>query len=61
MAGKQLTISLTSDQQKQIKNVTGKSISALHIDIASTGALPEADLEKISGGTIDTFLKLKLW
>lgn len=50
MAGKKLTINLTPEQQKQIKDATGKSIKELNIDISSTGDLTEKDLERLSGG-----------
>ena len=50
MAGNNLTIKLTDDQQKQIKNATGKSITELNIDLASTGQLSEKDLGDVSGG-----------
>jgi hypothetical protein len=50
MAGNILTIKLTDDQQKQIKNATGKSITELNIDLASTGQLSEKDLGGVSGG-----------
>jgi hypothetical protein len=47
MAGNKLTIKLTDDQQKQIKDATGKSITELNIDVA---ALSSKDLDKIAGG-----------
>jgi hypothetical protein len=50
MAGKKLTINLTAEQQKQIKDATGKNIKELNIDISSTGNLSEKDLEGLSGG-----------
>ena len=50
MAGKKLTIKLTSDQQKQIKDATGKSIRELNIDLTSPGTLSDKDLEAVSGG-----------
>jgi hypothetical protein len=50
MAGKKLTINLTPEQQKQIKEATGKSIKELNIDISTTGQLSETDLEGLSGG-----------
>ena len=52
MAGKKLTITLTSDQQKQIKDATGKSIRELNIDLSSPGTLSDKDLEAVSGGTV---------
>jgi hypothetical protein len=50
MAGNKLTIKLTDDQQKQIKNATGKSITELSIDLASAAHLTEKDLENVAGG-----------
>jgi hypothetical protein len=50
VAGNKLTIKLTDDQQKQIKNATGRSITELNIDVASTGHLSEKDLGEVSGG-----------
>ena len=58
MAGKTLTITLTEDQQRQIKNATGKTVSKLHIDLDSTGGLTDKELDQVSGGT--TFLKYEL-
>lgn len=57
MAGNKLTIKLTDDQQKQIKNGTGKSITELNIDLSSTGSLSEKDLDQVAGGAIDIFFK----
>ena len=51
MEGNRLTIQLTDDQQRQIKNVTGKSLTELNIDLASTGQLSRQDLEKVAGGS----------
>jgi hypothetical protein len=50
MAGDKLTIKLTADQQKQIKDATGKSITELGVDVASMEALSGQDLDKVSGG-----------
>jgi hypothetical protein len=52
MAGNVLTIKLTDDQQKQIRDATGKSITELNIDLASTGHLSEKDLEQVAGGAL---------
>jgi hypothetical protein len=46
----QTAITLTDDQQKQIKAATGKSITEFNIDFASLGNLSEKDLEKVAGG-----------
>jgi hypothetical protein len=50
MAEKQLKIELTGDQQKQIKDATGKSLTHLNLDLDSTGALSDKDLDKAAGG-----------
>jgi cell division protein ZapA (FtsZ GTPase activity inhibitor) len=50
MAGKKLTIALTAEQRKQIKDATGKSIKELNVDLASTGGLSDKDLEAVTGG-----------
>jgi hypothetical protein len=52
MAGNKLTIKLTADQQAQIRDATGKSITELNIDLSSTGNLSEKDLENVAGGVI---------
>jgi hypothetical protein len=52
MAGNKLTIKLTHDQQNQIKNATGKSITELNIDVSATGDLTDKDLDNVSGGAI---------
>lgn len=52
MAAKKLTITLTEDQQKQIKDATGRSIKELNIDGAATGELSEKDLDDLSGGRV---------
>ena len=50
MAGDKLTIKLTDDQQTQIKNATGKSVTELNINVAATGNLAETDLDQVCGG-----------
>jgi uncharacterized protein (DUF1778 family) len=50
MAKENLTLKLTNDQQKQIREATGKNISELTIEIASKGQLTEEDLKHIAGG-----------
>ena len=59
MSSNKLTLKLTGEQQKQIKDATGKSIGQLHIDLGSTGGLSDTDLDKVTGGALfDAFLKL---
>jgi hypothetical protein len=50
MAGNKLTIKLSTDQQAQIKDATGRSVTELNIDLSSTGSLSEKDLENVAGG-----------
>jgi hypothetical protein len=50
MAGNTLKIKLTDDQQKQIKDATGKNITELNIDTAAMSALTEEQLGQASGG-----------
>ncbi len=50
MAGNQLTIKLTEDQQKQIQKATGKTLRELSLDLASQGGLTEEELEKVGSG-----------
>ena len=57
MAGNKLTIKLTDDQQKQIRDATGRSIKQLNIDLASTGALSEKELADVAGGAGVHFTK----
>ena len=52
VAGNKLTITLTDVQQKQIRDATGKAITELIIDLASTGNLSDEDLKQISGGKL---------
>ena len=47
MSTNKLTIKLTEDQQKQIKDATGKSIRELNLDLDE---LSVKDLEKAAGG-----------
>ncbi len=47
MAKNKLTIKLTEDQQKQIKDATGKSIRELNLDLDE---LSVQDLDKAAGG-----------
>ncbi len=50
MPTNQLTINLTEDQQKQIMQVTGKSITQLKFAVASTGILSAEELDQVSSG-----------
>jgi len=48
MPTRELTIQLTEDQQKQIKNAMGKTVTELRID---PDQLSQKDLEKAAGGS----------
>jgi len=56
MATHKLTITLTADQQKQIRDATGRSVSELRIGLAAPGELSEKDLDQVSGGAIDSYM-----
>jgi hypothetical protein len=49
-SGSKLTSKLIDDQQRQIKDATGRSIRELNIDLAATGNLTEKELEEVAGG-----------
>jgi len=57
MAANKLTISLTADQQKQIRDATGRNIAELNIDLSSTGSLSEKDLDTVAGGRGVVYIK----
>ena len=50
MANKNLKLKLTSDQQMQIKEATGRDISEINIEVASLGQLAENDLDRVVAG-----------
>lgn len=52
MAINKLTIKLTEDQQNQIRDASGKTITELNIDLAAVGKLSDEDLN-FSGGIIE--------
>jgi bacteriocin-like protein len=59
-----LTIKLTNEQQKQIKDATGKNLMELNIDLPAADDLTENELRQVSGGTGGAsfdVLKLKPW
>jgi hypothetical protein len=58
MAGNKVTIRLTDDQQSQIKNATGRSITELNIDVAATGQLSDKDLDQAAGGIVIDYGKI---
>ena len=47
------TIRLTAEQQKQIKDATGKNITELNIDLSAAGNLTVNELDSVSGGCAD--------
>lgn len=49
---KNVTIKLTGEQQKQIKDATGKDLTELNIDLPATDAISEKGLEEVSGGVV---------
>ena len=58
MAGGKLTIALTVDQQKQIRDATGKSVTDLTLDLNSRDSLSEQDLDQAVGGCSAPFDKV---
>ena len=52
MGNENLTLKLTDEQRKQIKEATGKDVSEINIKLASTGRLSEKDLEKVNAGLL---------
>ena len=50
MSASKLTIKLTDEQAKQIKDATGRSVTELSIDVAS-GQLTDQELGQAAGGT----------
>ncbi|HEV8042117.1 MAG TPA: hypothetical protein VGP62_24775 [Bryobacteraceae bacterium] len=67
MTADKLTVRLTNDQQKQIREATGKKVTALNIDLMGADQLSQSDLDSVSGGrksaggtaTGSTFLRFK--
>jgi hypothetical protein len=45
-----LTIYLTGEQQQQIKDATGQSITELHLDFAANGQLASEQLDRVQAG-----------
>jgi len=50
MANKTLKLKLTNEQKQQIREATGKDVSEVNIDLASSGQLSEKDLEQVAAG-----------
>ena len=59
MSEKKLTIKLTGDQQRQIKDATGKSVTELNLDLTSTGGLSQQELDNVTGGAWDVKANVK--
>ena len=47
---KKMTIQLTSDQQKQIKDATGQDFTEVQLAVTVEGQLSEQELGKVQGG-----------
>jgi bacteriocin-like protein len=47
---KKMTIQLTTDQQKQIKDATGKDLTELNLTIPAQEELNESELAQVTGG-----------
>jgi len=50
MANKRITLKLTNDQKRQIREATGKDISEVNIALSSPDQLSEKDLERVAAG-----------
>jgi hypothetical protein len=51
-----VTVPLTPEQQKLVKDATGKNISELHLAFPAEGQLSEAQLGEVHGGAVDSYL-----
>jgi hypothetical protein len=54
MAADNLTITLTSEQQQQIRESTGKHVSQIDIKLAAKGQLTAEELDQVAGGSKKT-------
>ena len=54
-AGTILTIKLNDQQQAQIRNATGKSVTEINLRVAS-GEIRENDLDQVAGGAFNAYL-----
>ena len=48
----EVTIHLTEEQQKQIKNATGKDMTELNLGFGPQGELSGSELSGVSGGVL---------
>ena len=55
MAANKLTIKLTPDQQKQIKDATGQNIAEFILEPATGNQLSDQDLDGVAGGLTYNF------
>jgi len=51
MATSKLTITLTGDQQRQIREATGQTVTELILEPAAANELSERELDGVVGGT----------
>jgi|HubBroStandDraft_5_1064220.scaffolds.fasta_scaffold4836586_1 hypothetical protein len=59
-----VTIKLTNEQQKQIRDATGKNLTELNINLPAADSLTEKELGQVfggAGGASFDVLKLKPW
>ena len=52
-----LTIKLTDDQQKLIKEATGRTITELNLDTKAKADLTDKDLDQCAGGALPAYNK----
>ena len=53
---KKLTLQLTGDQQKQIKDATGQNITTISVSVGGKGELNEKQLGQVVGGAVNAYL-----
>jgi bacteriocin-like protein len=53
MTGNKLTLKLTAEQQKQIKDATGRAPTELQLSWATGDEISEAELANVIGGASD--------
>ena len=56
MGNNNLIIQLTDDQQKQIREATGKTVTELKLELSGKVPLSEAELSKVTGGAMMAYV-----
>ena len=55
----EVTIHLTEEQQKQLKNATGKDMAELNLSFESQGQLTDSELSGVTGGGVFRFTNVR--